>query len=544
MAMDSTQDLLSNYQSTHDDNLSLYSISGELNHQLSEMYDMLEDDSIEIRRSQSITQSPFKTSSPLRLSPTKKLKNDYQDHIFRARSGNLDSPVKKKRPDLDWSRLDLEDSPSYDSIEHKIERFLAGNKAQGEPETAGLEEFDKTELVIKETHKLINNVPASVLNNKEGEKYSQLLGSSLAKIIKSLEAVKSENRALKGERDRAGDKHAHERVQADAAMGRLKTQNSRLEEENSRLREDNAQLTRKLGQQVPQINAQVGKENQLLREKLIKYKNRSSELEREVEVMREEMNKIRGRLDSVGHERNQSPLGSAPPERSVPPSASSAPPATNPPSTIPSSSTISSTTSLASLALLIAHFLRHESEHELVRRLAQYISANTSHHQPQAAPAVPEAAPTAPETAPTAPETAPTAPEAAPTVPEAAPPVPESPLVAVLHQLVGKMQPHQGDAQLGRLTAAVDVNNQLLARFMDREVPHASSDGVPHAETACRCGGGGDGGSSSAGSGGAQSDEVFLEASQRLGAPASACPRCSSVRNDTLNLMGEYQWSV
>ena len=289
---ETTQELLSNYQTYEDDkfgkneDISLYSISGEdQDHQLSELYELLNDDSIEIKRSTSILNlSPLKTSSPLKMSPSKKLKNDYQDHIFRARTGSVHSPTKKRDSPIPIDFSTTNDS-GYDSIERNIEMFLEGQSKRNDNENVFDLDADKTELIIRETHKLINSIPPSILSGREGEKYSSLLTSAITKIIRAYEVLKQEKQRLTTTNEKQEDEY-HNVAKENS---KLRDQCSRNSHEINRLKNELAHCTRKLHQQVPQQNSQTKRENDLLREKLIKYKTLSDETLKEVEQLKEQL---------------------------------------------------------------------------------------------------------------------------------------------------------------------------------------------------------------------------------------------------------------
>lgn len=233
-----------------------YSIPGV---DLSNLYDLLDDDSIEIRRSSMVeTLLPMKRSSPSR-----KIKHDYQDQLFKARQSKLTFPNLNFPNELDES--------TFDTIEKNIDKFL---KLQDN-------EFgdDKTELLIKETHKLVNNIPSHILSSKDGEKYSSTLTASINKVVTVLESVKGDSRKYKEEVSRL--KNAHERQTLDlrSEVGVLRRERNILKEKFERERQgrekverERDQFRRRVDQQEPQFNSQLKRENNLLRDKLIKYK--------------------------------------------------------------------------------------------------------------------------------------------------------------------------------------------------------------------------------------------------------------------------------
>lgn len=263
--MESTQELLSNY--TQGDDISVYSVSDQPD--LSDLYDLLDDDSIEIRRA-TLTTTPAKTPTRARMSPAK-VRNDYLDHIFKARG----SP---KKPDFG---LD-----SYDTLEHNIDKFLDRlNRADL------FDGGDNTEPIIRETHKLIKNVPRSITSSKEGEMYSKLLTSSIHKLISSYEAVRRENR----DHENVGSENrvlAEKNTTLANDNRRLRDKIAEVNQENSRLRDAVEQANRRAKQVVPQQNSQYKRENELLREKLIKYKQLA-------EVRQQENAELRRGRDNV-----------------------------------------------------------------------------------------------------------------------------------------------------------------------------------------------------------------------------------------------------
>ncbi|KAK6454611.1 uncharacterized protein RJT20DRAFT_472 [Scheffersomyces xylosifermentans] len=278
--------------STHDeedDNLSIFSISNEHEtstniHELSDLYDLLDNDSIELKRSNiAFGSSPVKyTSSPLRLSPTKKLKNDYQDHLFKMRSGNSNqnSPIKRKNvsrenhhpsPFYDIS-MDSTHEASFDSFDRRIDQLFKEsdeNKRSSIRKELLDDNDDKSELIIRETHKLVNNIPSGIASETESARYSTILRASIDKLTSNLKRLKDENRNFQ----RSNDDFRARNILLDNEVSDLNSRNSRLAQENMELKQEVDQLRRQLKQQTPQHNSQLKRENDLLREKLIKYKN-------------------------------------------------------------------------------------------------------------------------------------------------------------------------------------------------------------------------------------------------------------------------------
>ncbi|KAG2736450.1 hypothetical protein G9P44_000540 [Scheffersomyces stipitis] len=285
---DSTQHLLNSYasksasaasssRSRDEDDISLFSFNHENGDfsskpDLSDLYELLDDDSIEIRRSSNggIVSTPLKLGvSPLRFSPTKKIRNDYQEHILRARSANNsnnNSPVKKKKgQQYENADLSYNDS-SFDSFDGKIDQFLRANetnKRNSFRKELFVPDDDKTELIIRETHKIINSLP------NDNEKYFRILRSSVDTMADSLSKLKDDNRILQSDNDTLRTKNEYSNKEISDLMQR----NQRLSRENAELQSQLDQLRRQKDQQVPQYNSQLQRENDMLRQKLIKYKN-------------------------------------------------------------------------------------------------------------------------------------------------------------------------------------------------------------------------------------------------------------------------------
>ena len=117
--------------------------------------------------------------------------------------------------------------------------------------------LQKTELLLKETHNLINNIPIS-LETKQSENYSNLLQESLKKLVKKFELVAIENENLKNSGDKLSIQHLKTRIQ------NLNKTNDSYKHELNNLTEDYTK--------VLNDNNDLKNKNDLLRTKLIKYK--------------------------------------------------------------------------------------------------------------------------------------------------------------------------------------------------------------------------------------------------------------------------------
>lgn len=227
-----------------------------------------------------IKNSPEKHVSPMKtsfrrgssVSPVKKTRNDYQDHLFRMRgkekrsvslSGspvkqvNQDmradltlydafeepSPFKESRGDV-FSRISRDDS----SVDREIDRFIAH-------EPYGIE--DHTDHVLRDTHKTISSIPPSILASSDGEKYHAVLSASLSKLTREMESLRHENNLL---RDRS--------YSSDYRIRELEARVSQLQVENARLTSEH---------KAAPIDKSTRRANELLRAKLLKYKRLNDE---------------------------------------------------------------------------------------------------------------------------------------------------------------------------------------------------------------------------------------------------------------------------
>lgn len=221
-----------------------------------------------------------KTGSPLRssyrrgssVSPLKKTRNDYQDHIFRMRGkerGSVSvsgSPLRPLNRDLraDLTVYDAFDEPSPfrdsggdvfskisrdgSSVDREIDDFIAR-----EAQFLDLQ----TEYVLRDTHKVINSIPDSIVASAEGEKYHAMLTASVNKLMREMDNLRHENNLLR-DRDYASDYRIRE----------LEARVSHLQMENGRLASERL---------AGVADAAAKRANELLRAKLLKYKRLNDE---------------------------------------------------------------------------------------------------------------------------------------------------------------------------------------------------------------------------------------------------------------------------
>lgn len=274
LGLDSTHDLLNRYKIKEgkNDDITIYSDEDSI----------FNSPSIELGRSavkNAKGSSPFKRFDMGRsssLSPSKKVRNDYQDHLHRMRgTSNTGSPLKRNNYDLSEyndfdsikgiSGLNIDSLSGSDStMDKEIQRILDMSSLKL-PELQDDHGKDKTELLIKETHKLINTVPDSITSSKEGEAYQKLLTTSINKLIKQVETMK-----------RDLDKRDSEVKSSRIQLSNLEMKMGLYQRENNDLKKELNQAKRR--SVTPQTDT---RENDLLRTKLIKYRNLYTEAERE-----------------------------------------------------------------------------------------------------------------------------------------------------------------------------------------------------------------------------------------------------------------------
>ncbi|KAK6204437.1 uncharacterized protein RJT21DRAFT_116860 [Scheffersomyces amazonensis] len=283
-ADESTQDLLKSYgangsnPSKLQDELSVYSMSKESpkRDDLSDLYDLLEDDSIEIKRgSMSILESPKYTSSPQKLSPTKKLRNDYQNYIYQMRNGQADdSPIKKKKSlqhnhnhnhnSFESSRIfgSERSENSLDNFERDVDKFLneaeVSKAKKVRSELLESNDNDKSELIIQQTHKVLNEYSKNALGSTEEQK----LKSTLNQLSRTIETLRNENSTLR-----------EKNISLELKYQNVDNDYAKLRDSYSKLQADLIQLQRKFDQKSKYEDSTLKRDNELLGQKLKKYKS-------------------------------------------------------------------------------------------------------------------------------------------------------------------------------------------------------------------------------------------------------------------------------
>lgn len=281
--LDSTHELLNRYKvkEGRNEDITIYSDEDSI----------FNSPSIELGRSavkNTKNSSPFKkfgTGRSSSLSPSKKVRNDYQDHLHRMRgNSNTGSPLKRNNYDLSeyndfddikgMSGLNIDSlSGSDNTMDKEIQRILDMSSLKL-PELQDDQGKDKTELLIKETHKLINTVPASITSSKEGEAYQKMLTTSINKLIKQVESMK---RDLEN-RDNEAKSHRIQLSNLEMKMGLYQRENNDLKKELNQVKKRSV---------IPQNES---RENDLLRTKLIKYRNLYTEADRENQELKSKHN--------------------------------------------------------------------------------------------------------------------------------------------------------------------------------------------------------------------------------------------------------------
>ncbi|CUM57618.1 unnamed protein product [Debaryomyces tyrocola] len=302
LELDSTHELLNRYKvkEGRNEDITIYSDEDSI----------FNSPSIELGRSavkNTKNSSPFKKFGMGRsssLSPSKKVRNDYQDHLHRMRgNSNTGSPLKRNNYDLSenndfddikgMSELNIDSlSGSDNTMDREIQRILDMSSLKL-PELQGDHGKDRTELLIKETHKLINTVPASITSSKEGEAYQKMLTTSLNKLIKQVESMK---RDLEN-RDNEAKNHRTQLSNLEMKVGLYQRENSDLKKELSQVKKRSV---------TPQNDS---RENDLLRTKLIKYRNLYTEADRENQELK---SKHSGEPMKSEHASQQTPVREQP----------------------------------------------------------------------------------------------------------------------------------------------------------------------------------------------------------------------------------------
>lgn len=265
MAEDDTQELLKKYgvdgykdsPGYNDDELSLYS-----------------EDSI------------FKENfSQLRMSSPIKVKQTPRKTLFTPRlpKSSIYSPEKERNPYDTNTRSPLRNnmnSVSDISMNQDLQNFM--NKS-----VLGFEDKDedKTELLIKETHKAINAIPKSVLENKDMEEYQKLITASIQKLAGKCESLSIENEALKNNDDKVIIQQLQHKINT------LTKSNDMFKQEVSKQSDEFMSMLNE--------NNDLKRENELLRTKLIKYKNLYETKEKHRDNVNSKNKKKEVRNDSV-----------------------------------------------------------------------------------------------------------------------------------------------------------------------------------------------------------------------------------------------------
>lgn len=296
---DSTHELLNRYRTKegNNENITIYSDEDSI----------FNSPSIEIGRSVARSTnipSPFKKSAMDRnpsLSPSKKIRNDYQDHLHKMRgSSSSGSPLKRHTYDLSeyndfddikgMSGLNMDSVNVSDStMDKEIQRILDMSSLKLPEVRDDDHERDRTKLLIKETHKLINTLPSSITSSKEGEACQKILTTSINKLVKQVESMKREL-------DMKDDEVKTSRIQVsniEMKMGLCQRENSELKKEISQLKRRSAVLPKD------------SRKNELLRTKLIKYRNLYTEADAENQDLKSRL----GGQSAREPARQQTPLG-------------------------------------------------------------------------------------------------------------------------------------------------------------------------------------------------------------------------------------------
>lgn len=220
MVMDSTQDIIRCYLDGGKYRKSLKLSDSEDEYDLDSLVDPLDQTSDFGKVPMTLPSPPTPHQSPLKA------------HLKKLRG----SPVKLTRPSPTKSQeegIELSFFPKYDDDE------------------------------LMDTHKYVNKVPEYISTSKEFEKYSLLLASSTEKLMKQLNAEKSKNRELELRIASYDNNKFQEQV--------TKGDYDLLKRQFASLKEKTDQMLRK-NREYENDSMRLTRENLLLREKLIKYK--------------------------------------------------------------------------------------------------------------------------------------------------------------------------------------------------------------------------------------------------------------------------------
>lgn len=114
----------------------------------------------------------------------------------------------------------------------------------------------ETEYAVRDTHKVLNSVPESIVASAEGERYHAMLCESIRKLTREMDNLRHENTLLR-DRDRSSEYRIRD----------LEAKVSQLQVENGRLA-------------ARPVDTGASRTNELLRTKLLKYKRLNDECRR------------------------------------------------------------------------------------------------------------------------------------------------------------------------------------------------------------------------------------------------------------------------
>lgn len=221
------------------------------------VFSQRDDHSIECGRG--LSPSPLKARNPLhvsnQLSPIKA-------HLDKLRHG---SPGKQ----FDMSELDLsfglrQPSFSDNTIDREIKHFI-GSHGRRMPAPAVFDDLDlgaeeDGRLLIENTHKLIKLIPTNISSSAEFENYQKLLKSSTAKLVRRLRQEVDKNQVLTDKMSTL-ENRAKKQANLEVEVRSLRSANADLRRQNEELRQKDM---------LP--DPLVARDNELLRQKLAKYK--------------------------------------------------------------------------------------------------------------------------------------------------------------------------------------------------------------------------------------------------------------------------------
>lgn len=259
-------------------------------------HDELGDDSIPIktsRRSGGLSNNAninniSSKASPNKGSPLKRLTNDYQDHMTRARS-NPNSPIKSRTNNRDGDRIGIGRNILNDlkGLEKNKIEIRPDDNRRNENATGALDDIRMSSLkhendnlknqnkeLQHEIQQLKTELDAAHDLKDEQDRRIDRLEAQVSTKLNELTKLKNENRKQLEEIDRLKNENRkllNEKDGRDNKDRQLFNENKKLRDENGRLSSEIGKLNSEIKKTNATLTVRI-RENDLLREKLRKYK--------------------------------------------------------------------------------------------------------------------------------------------------------------------------------------------------------------------------------------------------------------------------------